>query len=168
MLLVVLKSVIQQHTQRHDAAVKFAILGCPVGVYEDGGLVGEDVASLSSLAVKLLLTFPFLLLRVTYTSDTSIYRPKCRQSPSSVNGAPLSSVATTASIQQEIHHKQAKDEKVRKLFDHFKSLVSWCLVRFYCTFQKFPLCYDFFSTVGCITKHPTYLWPRSSHLNVNQ
>lgn len=68
-LLVVLQSIIQQHAQRHDTAVKFAILRCPVGVYEDGGLVREDVASLSSLAVKLLLTFPFLLLRVRYTSD---------------------------------------------------------------------------------------------------
>lgn len=63
MLLVVLKPVVQQHTQRHDTAVKFAILSCPVGVYDDGGFIREDVAPFSPLALKLLLPLPFLLLR---------------------------------------------------------------------------------------------------------
>lgn len=61
-LLVVFQSVVQQHTQGHDTAVKFAILGCPVGVYKDGGLIREDVAPFSPLALNLLLPLPFLLL----------------------------------------------------------------------------------------------------------
>lgn len=61
-LLVVLQPVVQQHTQRHDAAVKFAIFGCPVGVYEDGGFIGEDVASFSPLALKLLLSLSLFFL----------------------------------------------------------------------------------------------------------
>lgn len=61
-LLVVLKPVVQQHTQRHDAAVKLAVLGGPVWVDEDGGLVGEDVASLAPLPLRLLLPFPLFLL----------------------------------------------------------------------------------------------------------
>lgn len=61
-LLVVLQPVVQQHTQRHDAAVELAVLGRPVRVDEDGGLVGEDVASLPPLALHLLLPFPLLLL----------------------------------------------------------------------------------------------------------
>ncbi len=61
-LLVVFQSVVQQHTQGHDTAVKFAILGGPVGVYDDGGLIGEDVAPLSPLALNLFLPLPFLLL----------------------------------------------------------------------------------------------------------
>lgn len=71
MLLVVLQSVIQQHAQRHDAAVEFAVLCRPVGVDEDGGLIGEDVASLSPLPIKLVLALPFLLLRGT-DADASL------------------------------------------------------------------------------------------------
>lgn len=62
MLLVVLQPVVQQHAQRHDAAVELAVLGGPVWVYEDGGLIGEDVPPFSALALKLLLSPPFLLL----------------------------------------------------------------------------------------------------------
>lgn len=61
-LLVVLQSVVQQHTQGHDTTVKFAILGCPVGMYDDGRLIREDVAPFSPLTLKLLLSLPFLLL----------------------------------------------------------------------------------------------------------
>lgn len=61
-LLVVFQSVVQQHAQGHDAAVKFAVLGRPVGVHDDGGLIREDVASFSPLALHLLLPLPFLLL----------------------------------------------------------------------------------------------------------
>lgn len=61
-LLVVLQSVVQQHAQGHDTAVKFAILGCPVGMYNDGRLIREDVAPFSPLALKLLLPLLFLLL----------------------------------------------------------------------------------------------------------
>lgn len=63
MLFVVFQSVVQQHAQGHNTAVKFAVLGCPVGVYDDGGLIREDVASFSPLAFKLLLPLPLFLLR---------------------------------------------------------------------------------------------------------
>lgn len=62
MLLVVFQSVVQQHAQRHDAAVKFAVLGGPVGVHDDGGLIGEDVAPFSALPLQLLQLLLFLLL----------------------------------------------------------------------------------------------------------
>lgn len=62
MLLVVLQSVVQQHTQGHYTAVKLAVLGGPVWVHDDGGLIRENVASLSPLALKLLLLFLLLLL----------------------------------------------------------------------------------------------------------
>lgn len=53
MFLIVFQSIVQQHAQRHDTAVKFSILGGPVWVYEDGGLIREDVAPFSALAFKL-------------------------------------------------------------------------------------------------------------------
>lgn len=60
--LVVLQSVVQQHAQRHDAAVKLPALGRPVGVNDDGGLVWQDVPLLSALTLQLLLLLPLLLL----------------------------------------------------------------------------------------------------------
>lgn len=60
--LVVLQSVVQQHAQRHDAAVKLSVLGRPVGVNYDGRLVWQDVPLLSALALQLLLLLPLLLL----------------------------------------------------------------------------------------------------------
>lgn len=68
-LLVVLQPVVQQHAQRHDAAVKLAVLGRPVGVNDDGGLIREDVAPLSPLALKLFLPLPFLLLTKENTDE---------------------------------------------------------------------------------------------------
>lgn len=62
MLLVVFESVVQQHAQRHHTAVELAVLGGPVGLDQDGGLIGEDVASFSPLALQLLLLLPLLLL----------------------------------------------------------------------------------------------------------
>lgn len=67
-LLVILQSVVQQHTQGHDTAVEFAIFGGPVGVDENGGLIREDVTSFSPLALNLLLPFPFLLLKEAHFS----------------------------------------------------------------------------------------------------
>lgn len=69
MLLVILQSVVQQHAQGHDTAVKFAIFGSPVGVNENGGLIREDVSSFSPLALNLLLPFPFLLLTEVHFSS---------------------------------------------------------------------------------------------------
>lgn len=63
-LFVVLQPVVQQHTQRHDAAVKFAILGCPVGVNDDCGLIWENVTPFPTLTLQLLLTLTFLFLKV--------------------------------------------------------------------------------------------------------
>jgi len=68
-LLVVFQSVVQQHTQRHDTAIKFAILGGPVWAYDDGWLIREDVALFSPLALKLLLLLLFLLLTEKNTSN---------------------------------------------------------------------------------------------------
>lgn len=62
MLLVVLQSVVQQHTEGHDAAVKFAIFGSPVGVHQDGGIIGKDVAPFSPLTLKLFLLLFFIIL----------------------------------------------------------------------------------------------------------
>lgn len=61
-LLVILQPVVQQNAQRHYAAVELAVLGRPVWVDEDGGLVGEDVSPLPPLPLHLLLPFPLLLL----------------------------------------------------------------------------------------------------------
>lgn len=68
-LLVVFHSVVQQHAQRHDAAVKFTVLGSPVGVNEDGGLFREDVASFSPLPFDLFHFFPFVFLKEADTPD---------------------------------------------------------------------------------------------------
>ena len=76
MFFVVFQSVVQQHTQGHDTAVKLAILGCPVGVYEDGGLVREDVAPFSPLALKLFLPLPFLFLTEKNSSVRGILQVK--------------------------------------------------------------------------------------------
>lgn len=77
MLLVVLQSVVKQHTQGHDTAVKFAILGSPVGVYDDGRLIREDVPPFSPLTLKLLLSLPLLLLTEEKTSVKRAFQPKC-------------------------------------------------------------------------------------------
>lgn len=63
MLFIILQPVVQQYTQRHDAAVKFAILGCPVGVNNDCRLIWENVAPFSTLTFQLLLTLTLLFLK---------------------------------------------------------------------------------------------------------
>lgn len=63
MFFIVFQSVVQKHAQGHDAAVKLATLGCPVGVHDDGRLIRQDVAPLPPLTLQLLLPFPLLLLK---------------------------------------------------------------------------------------------------------
>lgn len=62
-LFIILQSVVQQHTQGHDAAVKFAVLGSPVGMDNNGGLIWQNIASLPALAFLLLLPLSFLFLK---------------------------------------------------------------------------------------------------------
>lgn len=62
-LFIILQSVVQQHTQGHDAAVKFAVLGSPVGMDNNGGLIWQNITSLPALAFLLLLPLSFLFLK---------------------------------------------------------------------------------------------------------
>ncbi|KAG7216354.1 hypothetical protein INR49_021759 [Caranx melampygus] len=80
------KSVVQEYAQGHDTAVKFAILGCPVRVYNDGGLVREDVTPLPPLAFKLLQPLPFFLLTENSTSLSSSVRDGSSSSAALVSG----------------------------------------------------------------------------------
>lgn len=61
-LFIVFKAVVQQHTQRHDAAVELAIFGCPVWVDNDGRLIREDITPLPALPLQFLLPLTLLLL----------------------------------------------------------------------------------------------------------
>lgn len=67
MLFVVLRTVVKQHRQRHDGAVKLARLGGGVGVDDDGGSVRQGVALLQLLPLLLLLPLQLLLLQCTRT-----------------------------------------------------------------------------------------------------
>lgn len=61
-LFIILESVVQQHTQGHDAAVEFAVLGSPVGMDDNGGLIWQNITSLSALTFLLLLPLSLLFL----------------------------------------------------------------------------------------------------------
>lgn len=67
-LFIVLQPVVQQYAQRHDAAVKFAVLGGPVGVNNDCGLIWENVTPFPTLTLQLLLPLTFLFLKFAQTS----------------------------------------------------------------------------------------------------
>lgn len=83
MLFIVLQSVIQQHTQWHDTAVKFAILGSQVWVNENSWLIWQNITSLPALTLLLLLALSFLLLKTkipsclhaTYQKDPLLNQP---------------------------------------------------------------------------------------------
>ncbi len=67
-LFIILQSVVQQHTQGHDAAVKFAVLGSPVGMDNNGGLIWQNITSLPALAFLLFLPLSFLFLKGIFVS----------------------------------------------------------------------------------------------------
>lgn len=79
MLLIVLQPVVQQHTQRHDAAVKLAVLGCPVWVNNDGGLIREHITPLPTLPLKFFLALTLLILRDTIFNIYNLNFSICKE-----------------------------------------------------------------------------------------